>query len=206
MKKLRVAAIALILFTAGRAYGYENGDFQIWNTDAEEFNIVKDFKLALEEEFRWGADASEFYYQHYDAGLFYASNKYLSFGGGYRQIYEFSKGKFKPEYAPYVTATLFLEFRNFDHKADFWRYRNKATIKMPWKFTKLEIRPYISDEIFIVFGGVPGDLNQNRFSAGLEIKLVKNIKADIYYMLQSSKGSVTWTNANVLGTKLKLVL
>ena len=30
-----------------------------------------------------------------------------------------------------------------------------------------------------------------------------NLKAEIYYMLQSSKGA-DWTDANILGTKLKL--
>ena len=217
MKRMIFAIIGIALLFATKVYAYDSGDFQIWNTDVEEVKVNKDSKIALEEEFRWGNNASEFYYQHYDAGFFYDLCKYLNIGGGYRQVYELVKGKFKPENEPYVTATLLwdlegfkfedrnrMEYRNFDYKDDSWRYRNKVTLKLPWKFTKIDIQPYLSDEIFIVFGGVPGDLNQNRFSSGLSMNLTKNLKAEIYYMLQSTKSSSKWIDANVLGTKLKI--
>ncbi len=75
---------------------------------------------------------------------------------------------------------------NFDYQDDSWRYRNKVTVKLPWKFTELDIQPYISDEIFISFDGAT-ELNQNRFSSGFAMNLTKNLKAEIYYMLQDSK-------------------
>jgi len=224
---------ALITSIAFNAYAaaYKNGDLQIWNTDVEEVKLVNNFKIILEEEFRWYNNVSKFYYQHYDAGLFYDLNKHINIGAGYRQIYElFSSGdpkvarfnnKFMPDYNPYITGTLNweiagfkfddrnkMEFNNLDHKADFWRYRNKLTVKAPWAFTKLEIRPFLSDEVFVVFAGVPSDINQNRLSSGLGMNLVKNVKFDLYYMLQSVKLSVKnpnkWLNANVLGFKLKV--
>lgn len=217
MRKAIFIIVGVILFLATKVYAYENGDFQIWNTDVEEFKVNKDFKIALEEEFRWGKSAREFYYQHYDVGFFYDLRECLNIGGGYRQVYELVKGKFKPENEPYVTATLLwdlegfkfedrnrLEYRNFDYKDDSWRYRNKIALKLPWKFTKIDIRPYLSDEIFIVFGGVPSDLSQNRFSFGLSMNLTKSLKAEIYYMLQNTKSSGKWVNANILGTKLKI--
>jgi len=217
MRKIIYAMIGLTLFLTGKVYAYDNGDFQIWNTDVEEVKINKEARIAFEEEFRWGKDASEFYYQHYDAGFFYDLRSWLNVGGGYRQVYELVKGKFKPENEPYMTATLLwdlegfkfedrnrMEYRYFNYKDDSWRYRNRITLKLPWKFTKIDIQPYLSDEIFIGFAGVPADLNQNRFSSGLTMNLTKNIKADIYYMIQSTKSSNKWTDANVLGTKLKI--
>lgn len=205
----------LALMIVGSAYAYDDGDFQIWNTDTEEFKIDKDSKIAFEEEFRWGDNANEFYYHHYDAGFFYNLKKYLSIGGGYRQIYELKRGKFKPENAPYVTATLLwdlegfkfedrnrLEYRHFDYQADSGRYRNKITVKSPWKFTEIEIQPYVSDEIFFGFGGT-NQFIQNRFSSGLGMNLTSNIKAEVYYMLVSAKSSGKWVDSNVLGTKIK---
>jgi hypothetical protein len=199
-----------------RSYAYDDGDFQVWNTDVEEFKINQDSKIALEEEFRWGNNASEFYYQHYDVGFFYNLEKWLNIGGGYRHIYELKKGKFKLENEPYVTTALLwdllglkfddrnrLEYRHFDCQTDSWRYRNKITAKLPWKFTKLEIQPYVSDEIFIGFNTI-SELNQNRLSSGLSMNLTKNMKAEIYYMLQSTKSSGKWVDTNVLGTKLKI--
>ena len=77
-------------------------------------------------------------------------------------------------------------------------------MKLPWKFTKIEIQPYLSDEIFCGFGGT-NQLNQNRFSSGLSFGLIRDIKTEIYYMLQSSKSSGIWTDINVLGTKFKIL-
>ena len=219
-KKILIAIFILGLFSIIlniELYAYDDGDFQVWNTDVEEFKINDDSKLALEEEFRWGDNANEFYYHHYDIGFFYNLKKYLNIGGGYRHIYELKKGKFKIENEPYVTLTLLwglkglkledrsrMEYRHFDYQADSWRYRNKLTMKLPWKFTKMEIQPYLSDEILIGFGGI-SEFNQNRYSCGLGMNLTKNVKAEIYYMLQSTKSSGRWIDANVLGTKVKLV-
>ena len=198
-----------------RSYAYDDGDFQVWNTDVEEYKINKDSKIALEEEFRWGDNANEFYYHHYDIEFFYNMKKYLNLAGGYRHIYELSKGKFKLENEPYLAATLFwekqgfaldsrnrIEYRHFDYKADAWRYRNKFTVKLPWKFTKLEIQPYLADEIFLDFNNKA--FSRNRFYSGFGMNLTKKLKAEIYYLLQASRSANEWIDANVLGTKLKI--
>ena len=216
MKKI-VLMMFLALSTACSAYAYDNHDFQIWNTDYEEFKINKKSKIVLEQEFRWGDNATEFFYQHYDVGYFYDLAKWLNVGGGYRQIFELYKQKFQSINEPYLTMTLSgdlkgfkldnrsrMEFNDYEHKTDFWRYRNKTGLRLPWKFTKFEIQPYVSDEIFVVFGGLPTKFNQNRLSAGLTFKIVKNVNADIYYMLQSVRGTSIWTSSNVLGTKVKV--
>ncbi len=215
MKKF-ILVIGLFLLLVTKAYAYDDHDFQVWNTDVEEIKVNNKTKIAFEQEFRWGDNANEFYYQHYDLGLFYDLNKHLNLGAGYRQIYELKSGNFKPEEAPYVTATLLgdlkgfkfddrnrLEYRHFSYQTDTWRYRNKFTVKSPWKFTRIQIQPYVSDEILIVFG-VIDQFNENRFSSGLSFNLTKNLKAEVYYMLRSVKGTDTWVDANVLGTKLKI--
>lgn len=214
--KLSILIVALSLFSIIKLYAYADGDFQVWNTETEELSISQNAKIAFEQEFRWGGSAKEFYYQHYDVGFFYNLQKYLNVGGGYRHVLSKSKGKFLIENEPYVTATLLwdivgfkfddrsrLEYNHFDYKDDTWRYRNKITIKAPWKFTKFEIQPYLADEIFILIDDGQR-LNTNRFSVGLGMKITKNLKGEIYYMLQDTKNSGKWTDINVLGTKLKL--
>ncbi len=216
MKKRVFLMMALVLMIAVSSYAYDDGDFQVWNTDVEEFKINKNSKVTFEEEFRWGDNANEFYYHHYDIGFFYNLKKYLNIGGGYRHIYELKKGKFRLENEPYITATLLwdllglkfedknrMEYRHFDYQADSWRYRNKFSVKLPWKFTKLEIQPYLADEIFLDFQNKA--FSRNRFSSGLTASLTKNLKAEIYYLLQSSISVNNWVEANVLGTKIKLV-
>jgi len=215
MKKISILMIGLVLMATGLVFAYDDGDFQVWNTDAEEFKIDKDSKIALEEEFRWGDNANEFYYHHYDIGYFFNLKKYLNIGGGYRHVYELKKGKFKLENEPYITATLFwdlkglkfedrnrLEYRHFDYQADSWRYRNKFTVKLPWKFTRLEIQPYLANEIFLDFQNKA--FSRNRFYSGFTMSLTRNLKAEIYYLLQSTRSGTSWVDANVLGTKVKL--
>ncbi len=216
--KILIVFLILEIFLAAlslRTYAFDDGDFQVWNTDAEELKISKSLKITLEEEFRFGDNANNFYYHHYDLGFVYDLNKYLNLGMGYRHIYEKKSGKFKEENEPYGMATLFwglagfkfddrsrLEYRHFDYQLDAWRYRNKLNIKFPWKFSKMEIQPFLADEVFLNLNGI--DLNQNRFFSGLGFNLTKNLKAEIYYLLQTSKSAHKWTDANVLGTKIKL--
>jgi len=215
MKKIGILMIVLVLMAAHSIFAYDDGDFQVWNTDVEEFKIDKDSRIAFEEEFRWQDNASEFYYHHYDIGYFFNLNKYLNIGAGYRHIYELKKRKFKLENEPYVTvAFLFslrglkfddrsrLEYRHFDFQADSWRYRNKLTLSLPWKFTKMEIQPYLANEVFLNFNNKA--FSGNRFYSGLSMRLASNLKAEIYYLLQSVRSGTSWADANVLGTKIKL--
>lgn len=196
-------------------YAYDDGDFQVWHTEVQEMKINKELKATLEEEFRFGDNANEFYYHHYDLGFVYNLNKNLDLGINYRQVYEKKKGDFKEENRPHINVTLKwdlsgfkfddrsrFQYRHFDYQTDLWQYRNKFTVKFPWKFTKLEIQPYVADEIFVDLNGVV--LSRNRLYSGLGFSLTKDIKAEIYYLLQSSKSAGTWTDANVLGTKLKI--
>jgi hypothetical protein len=216
MIRINLLLVGIVLLLVSRAQAYDDGDFQVWNTDLEEFEINQDSKITLEEEFRWADNANEFYYHHYDIGYFHGLNKNLNIIGGYRHVYELKKGKFKLENAPYITVTLLwdlkgfkcedrnrIEYRHFDYQADSGRYRNKFTLKLPWKFTKIAIQPYVADEAFFGFGGT-SRFNQNRFSSGFAMSLAKNIKAEIYYMLQSSRAKSEWVDTNILGTKLKI--
>ncbi|MFH0826867.1 MAG: DUF2490 domain-containing protein [Candidatus Omnitrophota bacterium] len=197
-----------------RAYAYDDGDFQVWSTFGEEVKISQDLKVALEEEFRWGNDASDFYYQHYDLGVSYNLKKWLGVGGGYRHILNKVRGDFKVENAPYLTATLNwrlgefkfdsrsrFEYQHFDYQADTGRYRNKFTIKLPLKFTEFEIQPYLADEIFLNFQNET--FNRNRFYAGFGMNLTKDLKAEIYYLLQSSRSQNKWSDLHAFGSKLK---
>lgn len=170
----------------------------------------------LEEEFRFGGDAKDFYYQHSDLGFIYSGfAQWLDLGANYRHIYEKNKGKWFLENQPHLNATLKwkfdewslsnrsrFEYRNRQGREDFWRYRDKFTVKIPFKFTKFEIHPYVADEFFYDFD--VERVNKNRFFGGFESKLTKNIKADIYYLWESNEKNRNWNDAYVLVTKLTL--
>ncbi|PIQ85759.1 MAG: hypothetical protein COV73_05495 [Candidatus Omnitrophica bacterium CG11_big_fil_rev_8_21_14_0_20_43_6] len=112
--KLGIVALALSLFLTFKLYAYDDGDFQVWNTEAEEFKINQDAKIVLEQEFRRGGQAKELYYQHYDLGFFYNLQKNFNVGAGYRHVLsKSSKNKFLIENEPYLSATLFWDLAGF---------------------------------------------------------------------------------------------
>ncbi|MDD5634176.1 MAG: DUF2490 domain-containing protein [Candidatus Omnitrophica bacterium] len=214
MKKICVAAL-ICLTLAGPGYAFEDGDFQVWHTEDQDFKIDKVSKVTLEEEFRFGNNVTDFFYQHYDVGFVYSVANNLDLGLNYRQIYEKERGKFRPENRPYANATMKYEFwgfnvedrnrveyRHFDYKSDSWRYRNRITIKFPWKFSKFAMRPYLSDDVTTVLNN--GTISRNRAYFGFEFSLFRNMKGDIYYMLQNNRSADGWICANVVGTKIKL--
>ena len=61
----------------------------------------------------------------------------------------------------------------------------------------------MKNKFFIMIGNNQG-LNQNRLSAGFAFSLMKSLKAEVYYMLLSSKSNDIWKDYNVLGTKVKV--
>lgn len=202
---------------ASRTYAFDNHDFQTWNTNVEEVKLNKSSKLMFEEEFRWGDNASDFYYQHYDAGYQYSLTKYLSLGGDYRYVREKKTDKFRPESEPYFAAyanwklmdfqfsdRTRIEYRYYTYQTDSWRFRNKLDIKFPWKFTKFEIQPLVADEFFFRFNGI--DINENRLYGGIGFTMTKNLKGEVSYMWRATKntGICTWNDTNVLSMKLKL--
>lgn len=217
MKRIVCIAAVLVLATAAHAFAYAEGDFQIWQTTAQDIALMKGAKLAFEQEFRYWNDSSELYYQHYDFGLVLGLSRHFDLGLFYRQIYERRKtgSKFLPEECPSINATLKtdlwgyvledrnrFEYRIFDYQGDNCRYRNKVTLRAPWKLTPLKIQPFLADEIFIRIDDSVV-FNQNRFSAGASIDLMRNVRGEIYYTLKSDRGRVKWTDANILGLKLK---
>lgn len=206
--------IGLFFLALCPGYAFDDGDFQVWHTEAQEKKINDKSKITLEEEFRFGDDASDFYYYHYDIGYVYSAGKHLDLGLNYRQVYDKKAGKFKVENRPHLNATAKyelwgfkledrnrLEYRHFDYQEDSWRYRNKFSLKAPWKFSFLQVQPYLADEMFLNLNGI--DFDRNRFYAGFLFNIVKPIRGELYYLLQSSKSSGEWKAINALGTKIK---
>lgn len=212
---LFLVSIVFVVSLAGISLGFDDGDFQYWNTENVSIKLRDDWKLKIEEEFRFGDNITDFYYQHTDVGVTYSGiAEWLDLGLNYRLVFEES-GDWRYENRPYLNATVkhnvenfklsnrgMLEYRDKEKGKDGWRYRNKFTVKMPYEIKDFKLTPYIADEIFVDF--IEGGLNRNRLYAGVGFKVFKNVGIDLFYLWQISEKSGDWTNANVLGTKVKL--
>jgi len=205
------------LYHANCAFAFDNGDTQYWNTESISWKINDVWAVKLEEEFRFGDNASDFFYQHSDLGLTYSGfAQWLALGLNYRGIFEESKNNWQYENRPHLNVVLKtkvndirisnrsrLEFRIRKSVEDKTRYRNKSTIKLPVKWSRFEWQPYIADEIFLEFEST--EMTRNRLYAGFGGKLNKYLGLEFYYILETKKSSDDWKDTNVLGTKLKLL-
>ena len=219
LSKVKMFFLVVLLLTVlfhQKAFTFDDGDFQYWNTEEVSFKINEDWKVKLEEEFRFGDDAGNFYYQHSDWGVTYSGlAEWFDLGVFYRHIFEETAGDWEQENRPHLDATVKwellefpmsdrgrFEYRNREDAEDSWRYRNKFTVKWPHKITKAQIQPYIADEIFVDFDD--RRFTVNRLYTGFSMKLFKNLKADIFYLWQAKRSGGTWLDYNILGTNFKL--
>lgn len=213
--RFAVTAITVVLISE-ICFASDDGDFQYWSKAKFSFDINKDWEATFEEEFRLEDDSSRLYRHHSDVGFVYKSlADWIDLGFNYRQVFEKdSEGEWRQENRPHLNLTLKgklfdldisdrsrLEYRDRENKKDIWRYRNKVKIKLPFELTSLELQPYLADEMYINLDG--GDLNRNRLYSGFSLNLSKKIKAEVYYLWQSSKSGGHWKDLNVLGTQLK---
>jgi hypothetical protein len=197
----------------------KDGDFQFWNTEVVEGKLNDRWKAGLEVEFRLGDNASEFYYTHEMIFVGFTANEWLDLQANFREVFELNtksedEDDWFSEERPMFDATPHFkwngwdisdrnrfEYRMFDIKDDAWRYRNKLTLKSPWKFTSWNINPYISDEIFIQ---EDQDLNRNRFYVGVVMDLIEHVTGDVYFLWQSSDADPEWVDIYVAGVKFKV--
>ena len=219
MFKNRVRSAVLVfcfLAVTFNLYAYDNGDFQIWNTNDQDVKIGKATKLTLEEEYRYGENATELFYQHYDWGFAWAFDKAFELVLGYRLVLEKYQHKWRETDEPYTILTWKqdiwklkfedrnrIEYRHFRFAPDQVRYRNRFLLKYPFDFKTITIAPYSSDEIFVSSNS--SGFNQNRFEVGLEFGLTKYVKVSVEYMSQQIKGlNDKWYEANALWLKNRI--
>jgi hypothetical protein len=192
-----LATIILIFILNINTY---EGDWQYWNTNSVQGKLNKNLTVKLEKEFRFCNDISKFYYYHSDFGIIY--NK---IGLNYRQVFKEKKNVWYEERRPHInykykwklnniklSNRARLEYRIKDND-DFFRYRNKLTIRFKELITSFEFFYSFKDN----------KLNKNRFYIGFEKKLPQNLNLKVFYIYQMSKKN-TWSDINSINTKLKI--
>ena len=213
-----LVVISFVVLFPNLSFAFDDGDFQYWNTEGASWKISNDSKVNLEQEFRFGDNAGNPYYNHTDIGISYSGlYDWLVLGLNYRHVNEEKSSGWKVENRPHLNATVKfelaelnfsnrgrLEYRNKEDADNYFRYRNKFAVKFPFKLTDFAIQPYVADEWFYDFDSKR--LNRNRFYSGIIFKLLDNLSGEVYYLLERNESSSTkkWTDVNVLGTKLKI--
>jgi hypothetical protein len=210
------AGACLFLWSGSPAGAYQEGDWQLWSTNALEGSISQNWKISFEEQFRFGDDISELYYHQAGLGLAWKMTEWFQTGLTYAQVYELKKGQWKEEARPLMDGTvqkkwkaLSLSDRNrFERRMrqdalDLWRYRNNLTVSPAHKWGTLQIQPYMSGEAFVDLVD-EGDFNQCRLIGGLKGRLARYLQADLYYLRQLKEKNGEWNSDHILGLKVKV--
>lgn len=217
LPKIRVCFLAGLIcggLLGEPSFASDKSGFQYWSTAGFNFDLDKEWTVTFEEEFRLGDEGGNLYYHHSDIGLVYKGfADWLDVGLNFRKVYEDTGSTWRQENRPHVNVTLKgklgdigvstrsrFEYRDREEKEDIWRYRNKVTFKLPGELTKLKLQPYLADEVFVNFN--EEGYVRNRFYSGVAFSIAKNVKADIYYLWQSSRASPGRDDIHALGTKL----
>ncbi|MBC8184076.1 DUF2490 domain-containing protein [candidate division KSB1 bacterium] len=214
LKIKTIFGITLILFIFNSILiSQEDGDGQLWNTNRIGIKLSTNWKIELEEEFRFGSQASDMYYHHTDGYLAYKLIEWFEVGASYRQIFELKNENWQREDRPHLNGTFkwnwlgvkFKDRSRFEYriragKDSVWRYRNKFTVPFPISWTKFHISPFLCDEIFYEFNKT--EITRNRLYSGVALSLSEKINVKIFYLWQSSKKVDDWIDYNVFGLYL----
>ena len=193
--------------------GSVSGNWQYWSHYEIVSSVDENLDFKVKPEFRFDENFSNHYYTHFDIGFDWAAAKWFIFSPYYRHVNEKRDDVHQIEYRPHLNATFKLralsflnisdrsrmEFRIKEEETSL-RYRNKLSLKTP-KFSMYEFQPYIADEFFYDFES--NELNKNRLYAGTDLKIIKNLKVGLCYILECSRRDNTWTGKSVFQSSLK---
>ena len=201
------------------------GSSQFWPSVGAVWDVNGPWMLKFKETYYMNTGSSNANSSASDiSGVYKGYNDTVDFGLGYQRIVGHTNNDDSTnENRPYINATVrgklfdidssdrfMVEYRDFADKSDYWRFRNKITLNSPFEdldtrdirlLNRERFKPYIADEVFFSSNGQ--GFSQNRAYLGMKIKIMQNVGADVYYMLQTVENSSNqWRNNNIIGVDL----
>lgn len=215
MKKL-VFVLAMMLICKS---AFAGDIFGIWNQFDIEKKVTSKTSVSAGEELR-GRTADGVFYSDTHLGVSYKAYTNLKVGADYLFVeqYNTKSTDWIAENRPRVYLTpsytlkgYLLEDRNAfelrlkEFSENTFRYRNRITVTAPYKWTRYEIQPFTSEEVFIESNR--NGLAENQIFAGLKFHIYKPIYGSVFYVLQSTKNNYSdWQQNQVVGTGIKISL
>jgi len=222
MKKNVLLIIFAVLMLSHPAYGRD--DFQYWSQLSLKAYQGEKFDVTLFSDARFMNDANKLGLYFFSPRLLYHYSKNLDFGLNYTYIQSRSTSstavddsynwqnraevEINPQWAPAdwlkIKMRNRVEFRWIDAKgADNTRYRQRWAFTIPVKNSARIKSVYCNSEMFYDFKN--RKINENRtIPAGMKFKVNDRMDLDVFYMIQSRKGSSDWSSNQILGTLVSI--
>lgn len=220
----RAIPLSLALLTTGGFICLESepveageDDFEFHSKVSIDWSIDKEWKLLFGQVNFVDDSYKNLYSSQLEAGIRYAPERSFYHVDLYYRNAKFKRanGYWVSEHRPYVDLCLKgnlddwrlsnlirLEYRSFEGQDDYWRLRNKCKLSFPVDILP-DVTPYTAFEYFHNLSGNDGHW-ANRIFCGVDWKLQKNVRADVYYFYMNRDTCEGWHNDHVLGVNLKL--
>lgn len=212
-----ITLITLLVASLSRAAVNEEGDWQFWTQEVATYPISDHLTGAFDIMFRIGDNATELWYQHYDAGIIFKTTDWLSIKPSFRlkrmkvgpiqdnlwqQVNNPSLNLLFSHQIGNVKLKNNCRFSYWDYldnstNDDIFYYRNILTLISPWSVTTAQITPYIREDFF--FNIHTTHIERNRFSIGVLSDNSNTITPSAYIMLRSYKASDGWRDNYIIG-------
>jgi len=203
MMMIRKCFTLLILIVLPFTGFSQKKDFGIWYGISAEHKLSKKLELDLSANIRTFSNASKIDEAFLEGGLTYNLKKHLSVAGSYRLSKNVENNN-----SLYYQHKMFLDLKgslplgklNFSGRLRFQTrtktyitsesdkfpdYTGRIKFKALYKTQTFPVDPYIYAETFCpMFSDKSGTIGKNRFSAGIEISILKKHSVDIEYIFQ----------------------
>jgi len=200
------------------------GSVEFWPSAGFVHDINGPWMLQFKETYYYFFEDSGSDHPKSDISILYkGQDDVYDIGAGF--IYVDRSQSIKQESRPYLYMILrgklvgcelanraMIEHRDISGGGSYWRFRDKITYNSLFEtldtrgirlLNSDRLRPYIADEVFLNSNGQ--GFNQNRVYTGLHVKIVNDIGADVYYLLQTLENNEDrWRNNNIIGAELTL--
>lgn len=203
MMMIKKCFILLFLIVLPFTLFSQNKDFGIWYGISAEHKLAKKLELDISANIRTFSTASKIEEAFLEGGLTYNLKKHLSVAGSYRLSKNIENNN-----SLYYQHKMFLDLKgslslgklNFSGRLRFQArtktyitsesdklpdYTGRIKFKALFKTQTFPVDPYIYAETFCpMFSDKSGTIGKNRFSAGIEIRVLKKHSVDLEYIFQ----------------------
>ena len=225
-RKAIYTAITILIFTVfyNKTNAQETkvvGDLEQWTSVGISKKLGKNWKLSLDQEFRFTNDISQFDIYFTDFGVDYKLNKHFSLGANYR-FYQNknSDGIFQTQHrwstdAEYkqkidrFTLAYRLRFQNKDEdfftsesSNNLYNLRNKFSLDYNIKNFKFD--PFFEAELYRqIYDATTTELSKLRWTLGLEYSLKKFGDLEMFYRIDNELNQSYNKNTYIFGLGYK---
>ena len=196
-------------------------DFRYWSKATFLVPIAEQWEFGFEQKAGFDDEARRLGHHMQDYGLGYTNTEgWLKLYGALKMVHAQTEDRddWVHETRPHFNIAVLsqfrgvdvinrsrIEYRDIEDEHTVRRFRHKIRIDSPVTFTRLQIKPYVAEEIFYNFNA--DRFNGNRIQAGFFIPLHEKVRLDLFYFWHIHKeDDHDWSDANVIGTYIRFKL